>query len=74
MNTISVKELRDNLESIMARVNAGEEIVVRYRNKYIALLRTTPRDKSKKDTIAALEALEKAPRKKVQLDPTKSFK
>jgi len=74
MKTISAKELRNNLDSILERVNAGEEIIVKHRFKEPVLLRAYTPKKPTKEILPGLAAFDRAPRKKVTIDPSKSYK
>jgi len=62
MNTITAKELRDNLQDVIKRVSAGEHIQVTYRNQ--PKIRLEPTNASKGETtrarFAGLELLKKA--------------
>lgn len=61
MNTVTAKELRDNLGDIAKRVSAGEHIYVSYRNSVKFKLEPVAdhREQSRKK-FAGLEALQKA--------------
>ena len=71
MTTITAVELRNNLESILKRVMAGEEIRVTYRHKPAIRLSS---DAPRKLRMAGLDALDKAPRKGYVFDETKTWK
>ncbi|MEI6481565.1 MAG: type II toxin-antitoxin system Phd/YefM family antitoxin [Candidatus Saccharibacteria bacterium] len=74
MKTITAKELRNNLDSILERVNAGEEIIVkhRFRDPVRLVPNNAIKDTGKK--MIGLAALDNAPRKEYFLDPNKSYK
>ena len=77
MKTITAKELRTNLDSIIERVNAGEEIIVKHRfRKPIHLVSENQRNSKpqEKNELIGLAALDNAPRKEHSLDPNKSYK
>lgn len=78
MKTVTAKELRNNLESILERVNAGEEIIVKHRFKDPVIIRNYKTEPIVEDNPNALPpglaALYKAPRKKAYTDEHKSFK
>ena len=59
MNTITAKELRDNLGEIAKRVSAGEHIHVSYRNKLSFKLEPADdtQQPEKRKRLAGLEAL-----------------
>lgn len=75
MNTITAKELRDNLGEIAKRVSAGEQMRVSYRNKELFELRPIVAKKTEPtNSMPGLEALLKIPRKPSKLDPNKTIK
>lgn len=78
MKTVTAKELRANLDDILTRVNAGEEVIITHRFKKPVVLRNFVQEKKKVHTAGQLPpgiaAFLKAPKKKIQLDPNKSFK
>ncbi len=74
MNTITAKELRDNLGSIAKRVESGEHIYVSYRNKLSFKLEPALVERPPKDPLAGLHAFLAAPKKPTTLDPNKSIK
>ncbi len=71
MTTITAVELRNNLEALLRRVMAGEEIRVTYRGRPAVRLSS---DTPKKTRMEGLDAFLAAPRKMSTLDPNKSFK
>ncbi len=72
MTTITAVELRNNLEGIIKRVMAGEEIRVTYRQRpAIRLVTDAPKKPAR---MAGLDAFLASPRQKSTLDPEKSFK
>ena len=80
MKTISAKQLRDNLDSIVQRVRLGEAISVTYRSKPAFTLQPVPisgpQPGSKEamiEFVKSINELNKTPRKS-ELDPTKSIK
>jgi antitoxin (DNA-binding transcriptional repressor) of toxin-antitoxin stability system len=76
MKTISAKELRNNLDAILERVNAGEDIVIKHRFKEPVKLSALhpPKNKADKQHLPGLAAFEAAPKKPVSFDPKKSVK
>ena len=64
MNTITAKELRDNLQAITKRVQAGEHIQVTYRNKPSFKIEPI-NNLVKSDKLAGLNAFLKAEKKPV---------
>lgn len=67
MKTITAKELRDNLGTIMNRVEAGEHIYVSYRNRLSVKLEPAIIDNPMtKKPLAGLRALQQA-QKKIQI-------
>lgn len=76
MKTVTAKELRANLATILARVNAGEEIIVTHRFHEPILLKNVEPTKPKTKTTLApgVVAYMKASKKPHNLDPNKSFK
>lgn len=75
MKTISAKELRTNLDSILERVNAGEEIIVKHRFREPVVLRSYSKKVTPKaGTLPGLAIFDRAPKKKLNLDPNKSLK
>lgn len=63
MNTITAKELRDNLGSIAKRVEAGEHIYVSYRNKLSFKLEPAEQKAEEKKPLSGLKALQEAQKK-----------
>lgn len=51
MVTVGVRELRNNLRAVLARVKEGDEVVISERGRPIA--RLTPADRSRDELIAA---------------------
>lgn len=74
MNTITAKELRDNLAEIAKRVEAGEHIYVSYRNKLSFKLEPATPPEPKRNRLAGLEAFLAAPKKPSKHDPDKTAK
>ncbi len=74
MNTITAKELRDNLGKIAKRVEGGEHIYVSYRNKLSFKLEPAQKSAPKVKNLAGLEAFLDAPKKSSPYDPQKSVK
>lgn len=76
MRTISAKELRTDLANILARVNAGEEIVVTHRfHKPVIIKNVEPlRANNNKVKLPGVMAYMKATKKPPNLDPSKSTK
>jgi antitoxin (DNA-binding transcriptional repressor) of toxin-antitoxin stability system len=62
MNTITAKELRDNLGSIAKRVESGEHIYVSYRNKLSFKLEPAGEVTPARKPLAGLQAFLKAPK------------
>lgn len=60
LNTITAKELRDNLGDIAKRVEAGEHIYVSYRNKLSFKLEPAKEQTQNKERFAGLKALQEA--------------
>ena len=74
MTTITALELRNNMEAIIKRVMAGEEIAVTYRHQpAVRLSADVAKPKSGKK-MSGLDAMLAAPRKKHTFDPNKSMK
>lgn len=65
MNTITAKELRDNLGKIAKRVSAGEHIYVSYRNKLSFKLEPVTEPKETRHKLAGLDAFLAAPKKPI---------
>lgn len=57
MQTISAKELRDNLHAVTKRVGKGEHIYVTYRNKPAFKLEPPAVETKSKKRFAGLEAI-----------------
>lgn len=74
MTTITALELRNNLESIIKRVMAGEEIAVTYRHQPAVRLTADTVKPKKHKKMSGLDAFLASPRKKSPFDPNKSFK
>lgn len=76
MKTISAKELRNNLDSILERVNAGEEIIVKHRFRDPVVLSALPANKKPQASgrLPGLAAFEAAPKNNHTFDTTKSVK
>lgn len=74
MNTITAKELRDNLGDIAKRVQRGEHINVTYRNKAAFSLTPVQASTPERKRLAGLEAFDAAPKKPSPWDPNKSYK
>lgn len=74
MNTITAKELRDNLREIAKRVEHGEHIYVSYRNRLSFKLEPAQKPAPKTKRLAGLEAFLAAPKKPSSYDPNKSVK
>src|ERR1035438_564878 len=82
MNTITAKELRDNLDQIVKRVRRGEPIRVTYRSKAAFVIQpddskvTSPKPGSQaamQDYVRQVREINKVSRKS-KLDPNKSIK
>lgn len=63
MNTITAKELRDNLGSVAKRVHSGEHIVVSYRNQFTFLLQPSDSNTTRTPRKTGLDSILKAPLK-----------
>lgn len=74
MNTITAKELRDNLGAIAKRVEAGEQIRVSYRNKLAFRLEPLTAKADTRKPMSGLEAFLLAPKHPSVHDPDKSIK
>lgn len=74
MKTIGAKELRLNLDSILDRVIAGEEIMVKHRFKAPVRLSGAQDGHKAKEPMAGLKAFDAAPKKPSPFDPNKSIK
>lgn len=58
MKTITSKDLRNNMDKILERVNAGEDIIITHR--YRQPVKLTLADKSPKKGLSGLAALDNA--------------
>lgn len=74
MNTITAKELRDNLGDIVKRVSRGEQLQVTYRNKLSIKLEPVAEKKPARDPLAGLNAFLAAKKKPSPYDSNKSVK
>ena len=74
MTTITAVELRRNLESILKRVMAGEDIRVTYRHQPAVKLTSDLDKKSRIQRMHGLDVLDAAKRKGYKFDETKSYK
>lgn len=75
MRTITAKELRDNLEEIVMRVQNGEQLQLTYRSKpVLTIAPIQPEQQKSRKKLAGLDAFDKAPKKPSPFDPNKSFK
>lgn len=75
MKTISAKEFRANLDSILERVNAGEEIIVKHRFREPVVLSNFKRPKAPASEKApGVMAFVRAPKKPHGFDSNKSYK
>jgi prevent-host-death family protein len=74
MKTIGAKELRNNLDSVLDRVAAGEEIIVKHRFKPPVRLSSAQPITKDTDKLAGLHAFDAAPKKPSPFDPNKSIK
>lgn len=76
MKTVSSKEFRSNLSSILARVNAGEEVIITHRFHRPVILKNAEPQKSKPNSkkLPGVTAYLKAPKKSFKIDATKSTK
>lgn len=74
MNTITAKELRDNLGEITKRVQGGEHLYVSYRNKLAFKIEPAQKPTPKTKRLAGLEAFLATPKKPSPYNPQKSVK
>lgn len=76
MTTIGAKEFRLNMDDVLDRVLAGEDIVLKHRFKEpVRLLATNPaNNKQSRARLDGLRAFDAAPKKPSPFDPNKSIK
>ena len=74
MNTISAKELRDNLGEITKRVQRGEHINVTYRNKVAFSITPVQKKAPEPKKLSGIEAFLATPSKPSPFDPNKTIK
>jgi antitoxin (DNA-binding transcriptional repressor) of toxin-antitoxin stability system len=74
MKTIGAKELRNNLDDILDRVVAGEDIIVKHRFKAPIRLSAEITTMKSNNKLAGLQAFDAARKKPSPYDPNKSIK
>ncbi|MFZ1522788.1 MAG: hypothetical protein WAS94_02085 [Candidatus Saccharimonadales bacterium] len=73
MKTITALEFRKNMGDVLARVSAGEEFLLTYRNSNPVRL-VPQKSKREQKAVTGLDALNSAPRKNFKYDSSKSIK